>query len=134
MIKNKKFLLDSLKERKTELIEYASNDLKNDEEIALMVLVQNGYYLRYFSKEIRGKRDLVKIATESSKYALEFADKELRIEKDFLYELSQYIMENKSLYKEEFETLQRYWREDDLLEKMKKNEKSDKISESKKKI
>ena len=55
-----------------------SDNLKNDQEIAAKVLVKNGLMLEYFSEEIKNNPELVNLSVENNVDAYFLASKELR--------------------------------------------------------
>jgi len=55
-----------------------SDNLKNDQEIAAKVLVKNGLMLEYFSEEIKNNPELVNLSVENNVDSYFLASKELR--------------------------------------------------------
>ena len=50
-------------------LEYASNELKNNKEIVLEAVKQNGYSLQYASNELKNDKEIVYYANEKNKLA-----------------------------------------------------------------
>lgn len=78
-------------------IEYASDRIKADHEIAKAVLSKSGRCLEYFNDKIKNDNVLVKIAVDNNADAIQYASQELLNNKEFLLTLNaiqlQYIPE-----------------------------------------
>ena len=49
----------------------APPELKDDDEVVLIAVAQNGRALGYASEALRKRRDIVHVATSNSRYALQ---------------------------------------------------------------
>jgi histidinol phosphatase-like PHP family hydrolase len=59
-------------------LEYASDELKNNKEVVFAAVTNDGWALRYASKELKDNREIVLAAVQQKGYALECASDELR--------------------------------------------------------
>lgn len=59
-------------------LEYASEELRGDKEVALIAMAQYGFALRFASENLRGDKEVVLVAVDNQKAALKFAQEDLR--------------------------------------------------------
>jgi hypothetical protein len=104
---NKEVVLEAVKQNGGAL-EYASMELRNDKEIVLEVVKQNGYTLRYASEELRGDKEVILEAVKQNGNTLQFASEELRNDKEVVLEA---IRENKYMIKYANDSLKKWFEE-----------------------
>ena len=62
-------------------LEYASATLRNDRDVVLTAVQQNGRSLQYASETLRNDRDVVLAAVEQNGYSLEYASSDLKADR-----------------------------------------------------
>jgi Domain of unknown function (DUF4116) len=65
-------------------LQYASNDLKNDKEIVMTAVQQDGYALRYASNDLKNDKEIVMTAVQQDGYALQYVGNELRNDREIV--------------------------------------------------
>ena len=65
-------------QKKGAVLEYASENLRNDRELVMKTVQQNGFALEYASEELRNDRKIVKTAVQQYGDALQFASEDLK--------------------------------------------------------
>jgi hypothetical protein len=65
-------------------LKYASNELKQNKQLVMFAIQQHGRALRYASEELRKDREVVMAAVQKNDVALEYASKNLRNDKDIV--------------------------------------------------
>ena len=65
-------------------LQFASGELREDREVVMAAVVQNGYALEYASEELRGDREVVMAAVAQTGSAFEYATTYYKHEKFFL--------------------------------------------------
>ena len=68
------------------VMKYASDELKNDLELASLICQRSGHLLYYFSDELKNNEDLVKICMLSNVGSFEYASESLRSNEKFALE------------------------------------------------
>lgn len=66
------------------VLQYASDELKNDREIVKVAVQQNGKALEFASNELKNDREIVKLAVQKNREALEFASDELKNDREIV--------------------------------------------------
>ena len=69
------------------MLKYASDKLKDDKDIVLKAVNQNGLALIYASDRLKNDKEVVLKAIESNTYAIEYASDELKKDKDIILKL-----------------------------------------------
>ena len=65
-------------------LQYASETLRNDDKVVLAAVAQNGYALEYASETLRNDRNVVLAAVAQNGYALQHASETLRNDREFV--------------------------------------------------
>lgn len=81
ILKNNKTVMFALINLDIEAVKYISDDLKNDEEFAKMIVSRAGENLKYFSEEIQDNVVVVSTAILNNPNALEFASYRLKTDR-----------------------------------------------------
>ena len=82
---NKEYVLDIV-EKCGEAIQYASPRLKNDRNVAITAINNNGFSLKYVSKELQDDEDIVLLAIDNYALALGFASDNLKKDRNIVME------------------------------------------------
>ncbi|HCC0888482.1 TPA: DUF4116 domain-containing protein [Salmonella enterica] len=86
---DKNYMLEKINASYNALI-HCSDDLKNDVEIALAAVSQEGVALKYVSDELKKNRDIVLAAVKTTGSALEFSDEEFKGDKEVVLTAARY--------------------------------------------
>ena len=68
-------------------LRYASEELKNDREVVLQVVKQDGGALRYASEELKNDREVVLAAVKQNGWALMYASEELKNDREVVLDV-----------------------------------------------
>ena len=76
------------KRKREELVEENKDTLKNDKELAMIAIGQNGYYLRYASDRLRDDKEVVMKAAEQDldEFDFEYASDRLKDDEEVVME------------------------------------------------
>ncbi|ECG0678883.1 DUF4116 domain-containing protein [Salmonella enterica subsp. salamae] len=77
---NKEYMLDKVATY-YKVLAHASNNLKNDYDIALSAVNQNGTAIKLISDELKKNREIIMAAVKTSGMALRFADEKFKVDK-----------------------------------------------------
>lgn len=78
---NKEYMLDKVA-KDYKALAFASDNLKNDYDIALAAVNQNGTAIKIISDKFKKNREIIMAAVKTSGRALEFTDKKFKVDKD----------------------------------------------------
>jgi hypothetical protein len=67
-------------------LKHASVELRNDKEVVLVAIGENGYALKYASKELQNNKEVVIEAVRENYLAFQFASEELQKDEDVIFE------------------------------------------------
>ena len=87
LTKNQNFFLEILQKNKYiegSILEYASDDLKNDNEIVQKAVVNNPHNLEHASEDLRNDKEIVLAAVRKDGKVLEFASEDLQNDKEIV--------------------------------------------------
>ena len=66
------------------MLKYASSDVRDDREVVMSAVSQDGWALEFASDELRADRDIVLAAVKHEGYPLKYASKELQGDREVL--------------------------------------------------
>ena len=72
----------------------ASDDMRGHKEVVLEAVKQNGFALEYASAELQNDRDVVLTAVKQDGQALKYASEELQNDRDFIMESAKFLTDD----------------------------------------
>jgi hypothetical protein len=85
---NKLFVIDKIKQRANN-IRSASDELKNDKEVALIAIKKSGFTFEHLSSQLKNDREIVIEAIKESSKVLQYASNEFKNNKSFAIKMAE---------------------------------------------